>query len=94
MSTTAVVGKRGTLIIPSELRRRHGLSEGSLVLIDETDHGLTLRPALALPLEIYTPERKAAFLLENAIGEHDYLRAVEEVRKLGLDPTKVPHQRP
>lgn len=52
------------------------------------------RPATALPVEIYTDERKAEFLLSNAVDEQDYAWAVGEVRKLGIDPDTVPHRRP
>jgi hypothetical protein len=44
-----------------------------------------------VPIEIYTPERKAEFLLLNAVDERDYQAAVAEVRKLGIDPSKIPH---
>ena len=47
-----------------------------------------------MPLESYSPERKAEFLLSNAVDGEDYARAEEEVRKLGLDPATIPHHRP
>lgn len=48
----------------------------------------------SVPVEIYTPERRAEFLLWNAVDAKDYDAAVEEVRKLGIDPAKIPHCRP
>lgn len=42
-------------------------------------------PAAVLPLETYSRERKAEFLLTNATDEDDYRRAVEAVRAMGLD---------
>jgi hypothetical protein len=47
-----------------------------------------------VPVEIYTPERQAEFLLSNAVDAEDYDAAVEEVRKLGIDPANIPHHRP
>lgn len=94
MSQTIRIGKRGALVIPARLRRRYGLEEGAIALLEEAAGGLTVRPAAVLPVEIYTPERKAQFLLENAVDEQDYARCVEEVRRMGLDPKKIPHQRP
>jgi len=44
-----------------------------------------------VPIEIYTPERKAEFLLSNAVDTKDHQAAVEEVRKLGLNPSKIFH---
>ncbi|MGB5881738.1 MAG: AbrB/MazE/SpoVT family DNA-binding domain-containing protein [Thermoanaerobaculia bacterium] len=94
MKATTKMGKRGTLVLPAKIRRRLGLEEGTLVLIEETEEGASIRPAVALPVEIYSPERRAAFLLENAVDEEDYARARKEVRQLGLDPEEIPHERP
>lgn len=91
---TSKVGKRGAIVIPARLRRRFGIEEGSLVVAEETDEGVLIRPAVAVPVEIYTPERKAQFLLQNAVGKEDYEKVREEARKLGVDPDSVPHDRP
>ena len=47
-----------------------------------------------MPVEEYSAERKAEFLLSNAVDEQDYAWAVQEVRKLGIDPETVLHERP
>ncbi len=88
------VGKRGAVVIPASLRRRFGIKEGSLVIAEERADGVLIRPAAAFPIEIYTPERRAEFLLSNAVDAKDYARAKEEVRKMGLDPKKIPHHKP
>ncbi|CAN5131360.1 hypothetical protein BH20GEM2_BH20GEM2_10050 [soil metagenome] len=94
MAETSRVGKRGAVVIPAALRRRFGIEEGSLVLAEERPDGILIRPAVALPLETYTPERRAEFLLSNAVDAQDYAAAVREVRALGLDPDTIPHHRP
>ena len=91
---TTKVGKRGTVVIPAGMRRKYGFEEGSLVVAEPRAEGVLLRPVVTLPLEIYTPERKAEFLLNNAITREDYEWAVKEVRKLGLEPEIIPHERP
>ena len=88
------VGKRGTVVIPARLRKRFGLQEGSLLIAEESEGGILLRPAVALPVESYSPERVAEFLLTNAVDSEDYARAVERVREMGLDPETIPHLRP
>ncbi len=88
------VGKRGTFVIPAKLRRRFGIEEGSEVIAEETPHGILIRPAVTVPLDLYSDERKAEFLLSNAVDAEDYRRAVEEVRKLGIDPSDFSHCRP
>ncbi|MFG1691314.1 AbrB/MazE/SpoVT family DNA-binding domain-containing protein [Gemmatimonadota bacterium] len=94
VSETSKVGRRGTFVIPAPLRRRFGLVEGSEVIAEETPDGILIRPAVTIALEIYSPERRAEFILSNAVDEGDYARALEEVRKLGLDPEAIPHSRP
>ena len=94
MADACKVGKRGTVVIPAQLRRRYGIEEGSMVITEAHGDGVLIRPAVALPVEHYTDERKAEFLLSNAVDEQDYEWAVQEVRKLGIDPETVLHERP
>ena len=91
---TTKIGRRGTVVIPAGLRRKYGFEEGSMVIAEAREEGVLLRPVVALPLEVYTPERKAEFLLNNAITPNDYEWAVKEVKKLGMDPEKIPHEKP
>jgi AbrB family looped-hinge helix DNA binding protein len=91
---TIKMGKRGTLTLPAWLRRRFGLADGSLVIAEVQEEGILIRPAEALPVEIYSSERIAEFLLNNAVDREHYQRQREEVRKMGLDPDAIPHHRP
>jgi len=91
---SARVGKRGAIVVPAKLRKRFGIEEGSVVIAEETEGGILIRPAMVVPVERYTPERKAEFLLSNAVDEADYRQARKEVRKLGLDPDSIQHLRP
>ena len=94
MAETSRVGKRGTVVIPAKLRREYGIEEGAIVIAEPREDGVLIRPAVALPVENYSDERKAEFLLTNAVDAQDYAWAREEVRELGLDPDHVPHDRP
>lgn len=91
---SARVGKRGAIVVPAKLRKRFGIEEGSIVIAEETDGGILIRPAIVVPVERYTPERRAEFLLSNAVDKADYGKARREVRKLGLDPDTISHRRP
>lgn len=91
---TSRIGRNGTLVIPAKLRRRYGLNDGGMVVFEETGDGISIRPAVMVPVEAYSPERKAEFLLNNAVDAADYKRAVNAVRKLGIDPESIPHNRP
>jgi AbrB family looped-hinge helix DNA binding protein len=94
MAESAKVGKRGAIVVPSKLRKRFGIEEGSIVIAEETEDGILIRPAVVVPTERYSPERKAEFLLSTATSAADYRKARKAVRELGLDPDSIPHSRP
>jgi AbrB family looped-hinge helix DNA binding protein len=91
---SARVGKRGAIVVPAKLRKRFGIEEGSIVVAEETEDGILIRPVVVVPVERYSRERKAEFLLSNTIDAADYRKARRAVRKLGLDPDSIPHRRP
>jgi AbrB family looped-hinge helix DNA binding protein len=88
------IGRRGAVVIPIGLRKKYGFEEGSLVIAEARAEGVLLRPVATIPIEIYTPERKAEFLLNNAVTPEDYAWAVKEVRKMGLNPESISHEKP
>jgi AbrB family looped-hinge helix DNA binding protein len=88
------VGRRGTVVLPAKLRRRLGIEEGSFVVAEEREDGILIRPATVLPVEVYTPERRAEFLLNNAVDIEDYQRARDEVKRMGLEPDHIKHHKP
>ncbi len=87
------VGKRGAIVLPAALRRQYGFEEGATIIAEATEEGILLRPAVVLAFERYSRERQAEFLLNNAIGPDEYGRAVAQVRGMGLDPDRIPHER-
>ena len=62
-----------------------------MVVAEESPYGVLLRPAAVVPVEVYTPERKAELLLSNATDQKDYAEALAEVRRMGVDPAKIKH---
>jgi AbrB family looped-hinge helix DNA binding protein len=93
-SETTKVGKRGVLTIPATLRKRFGFEDGSLVIAEEREDGILLRPAVATPVEAYNDERIGEFLLSNAIDADDYQDARREVISMGLNPDDIGHRKP
>jgi bifunctional DNA-binding transcriptional regulator/antitoxin component of YhaV-PrlF toxin-antitoxin module len=85
--------KDGSITIPDDLRERYGIEDGSLLLIEAGAEGILLRPTGWPEPEVYTPERIAEFLLNNAVDD-DYQEAIEEVKKLGINPATIPHNHP
>lgn len=84
------IGKRGTVVIPSQLRREYGLSEGDMLALEPGAEGLLLKPTRTYDVEIYTPERFAEFRINNTGSAAEWDEAVAEVRASGIDPDTLP----
>lgn len=90
---TVYVGQGGDVPLPPSIRKRAGISVGSVVTL-EARNGMVIVRTSDDDVEIYTPERRAEFILSNAVDAADYAAAREEVRKMGLDPDQISHLRP
>jgi AbrB family looped-hinge helix DNA binding protein len=91
---TTRIGRHGTIVIPARVRETYGMDEGSQLIVESHPEGVLLRPVVTLPIEIFTAQRKAEFLLNNAVTPLDYTEAVKRVRKMGIDPDSITHDRP
>ena len=61
MKATVVVNSRGVVTLPAKLRQSLGIKADDHLIAETTPEGLLLRPAVTLPIEMYTDERIAEF---------------------------------
>jgi bifunctional DNA-binding transcriptional regulator/antitoxin component of YhaV-PrlF toxin-antitoxin module len=61
MKATITVSGRGLIAIPAKLRKAAGVRPHDNLIAETTPEGILLRPAVTLPVELYTPERIAEF---------------------------------
>jgi AbrB family looped-hinge helix DNA binding protein len=61
MRATVTITNRGVVTLPAKLRQALGLEANDQLIAEITPEGLLLRPAVTLPLEVYTPEREREF---------------------------------
>ena len=61
MQATVLVSGRGLIALPAEMRKAAGIRPQDNLIAEITPEGILLRPALTLPVEIYTAERIAEF---------------------------------
>lgn len=54
MRENIVVSNRGQITLPVTLRKRIGIQPGSVVIIEEREGALVLRPAAVLEVESYS----------------------------------------
>ena len=55
------VTSRGVITLPVRLRRALGLRADDQLIAEMTPEGLLLRPAVTIPVEIYTAQREQEF---------------------------------
>jgi len=61
MGIPVTITSRGVITLPARLRRALGLRADDQLVAEITPDGLLLRPAVTLPVEIYTPDREREF---------------------------------
>jgi antitoxin PrlF len=61
MKATISMSRRGVITLPVRLRNAVGLSPEGQLIAEATPEGLLLRPAVTLPVEIYSDERVREF---------------------------------
>lgn len=83
MSNSLIVSERGQITLPAALRKRLGIRPGGVLIVEDRNGELVLRPAAVLPLDTYTDEQITAW------NEADRLPAKERKRLLGKKSRKA-----
>jgi AbrB family looped-hinge helix DNA binding protein len=73
MKATLTVTSRGVVTLPAKLRRALGLKADDQLIAETTAEGLLLRPAITLPVELYSDKRVREFD-EGEAGLDKFLR--------------------
>jgi len=62
MKAAVTITSRGVITLPAKLRRALGLKADDQLIAEITPEGLLLRPAVTLPVEVYSDERVREFV--------------------------------
>jgi AbrB family looped-hinge helix DNA binding protein len=60
-----IVSGRGQITLPAKLRKRLGIEPGGILIAEEKDGILVLRPAMVMPVEIYSDEDITRWMQED-----------------------------
>lgn len=60
------IGRRGAITLPAKMRKHFGLHQNDKLIVEETEQGLLLRPAVSMPIEMYSESRIAEFAEDEA----------------------------
>ena len=74
MATIIPVSKRGTVTLPPALRRRFGLDrmENPLIIIEERDGEMILRPAAAIPVRDLPINMIEGWIADDEVGMTEF----------------------
>jgi AbrB family looped-hinge helix DNA binding protein len=61
MKANVTITSRGVITLPAKIRQALGLKADDHLIAETTPEGLLLRPALTMPVEMYTDERVREF---------------------------------
>lgn len=78
MKATLTVTRRGVVTLPAKLRQALGIKADDQLIAETTPEGLLLRPAVTLPIEIYSDER----IREFDAGEAELEKVLRRRKKL------------
>jgi bifunctional DNA-binding transcriptional regulator/antitoxin component of YhaV-PrlF toxin-antitoxin module len=81
--TTLALSKRGSLTLPSELRRKLGLDKlrHPLLIVEERDGGLFLQPAAAVPVRDIPKARIQTWIARDEADTKAYQAAPKTRRR-------------
>ena len=77
MQTTLSVSGRGLIALPAAMRKAAGIRPQDSLIAEITAEGILLRPAVTLPVEVYSRERTAEF----DAAESDLAQALELAKR-------------
>ncbi|MFM8952542.1 MAG: AbrB/MazE/SpoVT family DNA-binding domain-containing protein [Planctomycetaceae bacterium] len=87
MKSILTVTSRGVVTLPIGLRRALGIKPDDTLIAETTPEGLLLRPAVTLPVELYSDRRIREF--DDAEAELG-----EAMRSVRNSPAKLPRRQP
>jgi bifunctional DNA-binding transcriptional regulator/antitoxin component of YhaV-PrlF toxin-antitoxin module len=61
MKATLSISGRGLIALPAKMREAAGIRPQDNIIAETTPEGILLRPAVTVPIEIYSDERIAEF---------------------------------
>ncbi len=78
---TIIVGERGQITIPKEIRKQLGMLPKSPVAIEVRDGGLFIRPALTVPLRTFSDEEVEKMVSEDTMEPDERNRILSKWRR-------------
>jgi AbrB family looped-hinge helix DNA binding protein len=83
MPETLIVSSRGQITLPVGLRRRVGIAPGDVLIVEDRNGELVLKPAAVLEMDFYTDAQIAEWDRDDALDDGERERILGRVRGNG-----------
>ncbi len=71
MKETLTVSSRGQITLPAEVRERLGIRPGGVVVLEEQEGGVMVRPAAVVEIDVYSDDQIAQWDAEDKLSEEE-----------------------
>lgn len=78
MRTSLTISSRGQITLPADIRKRMGILAGGVVILEEREDEIALRPAAVLEIENYSDDDIARWNAEDHLDEAERLKILEK----------------
>ena len=79
MKGNIVVSGRGQITLPASMRRRLGIKAGGVLVVEDREGELVLRPAAVVELDTYTDEEIARWEREDRLAPRERSRILKKL---------------
>ncbi|MBW6487141.1 MAG: AbrB/MazE/SpoVT family DNA-binding domain-containing protein [Syntrophobacterales bacterium] len=78
MRASLTVSSRGQITLPTDIRKRMGIVAGGVVILEEREDEVALRPAAVLEIETYSDADVARWNAEDHLEEAERLNILKK----------------
>ncbi|MDQ1239805.1 MAG: antitoxin PrlF [Thermodesulfobacteriota bacterium] len=78
MSESLTVSSRGQITLPADIRKRMGIVAGGVVILEEREDEVVLRPAPGLEIEIYSDVDIVRWNVEDHLEEAERMNILKK----------------
>ena len=78
MKGNIVVSARGQITLPASMRRRLGIKAGGVLVVEDREGELVLRPAAVVELDTYTDEEIGRWEQEDRLAAEERSRILKK----------------
>ena len=78
MQETLVVSSRGQITLPAVLRKRFGIKNGDVLILEDRGNEIVLKPGVVLEIQYYSDEQIAEWNAADVLSDRERTRILDK----------------